>query len=556
MSPVDRFRNRRQAILDWMAVAAWMMLNCISYHGTCIQTAPGIATVIPGRIAPEKSPTSSNQSPYDQSVGEQEKVIDFSVEILPILSQHCFACHDANRNDGDLRLDNEAAARQGGHTGLPLFATPLAESELYQRLIAEDPGYRMPKRSAPLSETEIQRIGMWIEQGASYDGYQPGTVGIEANIGDYRNTPGTSGSPDRAKGSLSNSQREKGTERSWFSYDQMGRMWLDWQTELNRPRYQYWPWLLGAWCGWSLLLLFRLRFVSVTVTWKRLLFSLPILILGSLVLYQQGMILELKQTAMTQPITAKRPLSPPISFDRKNLTLPTHPMHPPRLGGVYYRGNDERDPALFNQGFYRTATLEVWLVDQDDQVVGWDQEISDRPLAVKVLIRRAPGTTAQLFTQRIMDMTYLRRFRETEVIETEVIETEMKNVEDESIRIDLTVVEPDQLWEARIPLEPTSSWHQQRLAGVIYLFYGNETIDGQQGRVHFGIRYDLHVSEGKIIRPSELWMGSMYDLGGRVLIPQEGEVLLDRWFDFRPIPEIEGENPDDPELLGLPEHYQ
>ena len=73
-------------------------------------------------------------------------------------------------------------------------------------------------------------------------------------------------------------------------------------------------------------------------------------------------------------------------------------------------------------------------------------------------------------------------------------------------------------------------------------------------RPHFGIRYDVRVREGAISKESELWMGSLYTLGNRVLIPDENKILLDRWFDWRPIPIIEGEPVTDPELLGIEEH--
>ena len=49
-------------------------------------------------------------------------------------------------------------------------------------------------------------------------------------------------------------------------------------------------------------------------------------------------------------------------------------------------------------------------------------------------------------------------------------------------------------------------------------------------------------------------MGSLYNLNGRVLVPRGEKILLDRWLDWRPIPEIEGSHTQDPKLLGLPEH--
>jgi hypothetical protein len=39
-------------------------------------------------------------------------------------------------------------------------------------------------------------------------------------------------------------------------------------------------------------------------------------------------------------------------------------------------------------------------------------------------------------------------------------------------------------------------------------------------------------------------MGSVYNLKGRVLLPSQKDILLDRWFDFRPIPEIPESEPE------------
>ena len=45
------------------------------------------------------------------AIGEER--IQYSRNIRPILSEKCFVCHgpDANRREGDLRLDVEAAAK-------------------------------------------------------------------------------------------------------------------------------------------------------------------------------------------------------------------------------------------------------------------------------------------------------------------------------------------------------------------------------------------------------------------------------------------------------------
>src|SRR5690349_18500997 len=72
--------------------------------------------------------------------------VEFNRDIRPILSDNCYQCHgpDKAQRKADLRLDNEAGALAdlGGHRAI--VAGNLAESELYQRLIAEDEAVRMP----------------------------------------------------------------------------------------------------------------------------------------------------------------------------------------------------------------------------------------------------------------------------------------------------------------------------------------------------------------------------------------------------------------------------
>ena len=71
-------------------------------------------------------------------------------------------------------------------------------------------------------------------------------------------------------------------------------------------------------------------------------------------------------------------------------------------------------------------------------------------------------------------------------------------------------------------------------SGDLYVYYGPL----ERNRIHYAIHYDLVFDGNTISMGSELWMASTYNLNGRVLIPNQKDILLDRWFDFRPIPEI------------------
>jgi hypothetical protein len=77
-------------------------------------------------------------------------------------------------------------------------------------------------------------------------------------------------------------------------------------------------------------------------------------------------------------------------------------MHLPRLGGIYYRGNDERSPELFNGGFYRTAELLVRLVDRNGAPIEFGDAVSPNELSIEFKATRAAGATQQLFSPRTM----------------------------------------------------------------------------------------------------------------------------------------------------------
>jgi len=97
----------------------------------------------------------------------------FSRDILPILSDHCFACHgpDTGARKGGLRLDTRegavAPAKSGRHAVVPHQSH---ESELIRRIQTTDPNDRMPpdKSNKPLTPDQIRRLVSWIDSGAGW----------------------------------------------------------------------------------------------------------------------------------------------------------------------------------------------------------------------------------------------------------------------------------------------------------------------------------------------------------------------------------------------------
>ena len=106
----------------------------------------------------------------DQGHADQDV---FTSQVRPILARHCFKCHgpDDKARKAKLRLD----VRDQGTKPAPSGAVPIVpgkpeESEVVQRIFAEDASERMPPAAAkvPLSESDKQVLKRWIADGAEY----------------------------------------------------------------------------------------------------------------------------------------------------------------------------------------------------------------------------------------------------------------------------------------------------------------------------------------------------------------------------------------------------
>jgi hypothetical protein len=99
--------------------------------------------------------------------------IDFNYHIKPILSDRCFACHgpDENKVEAGLRFDIEEEALAKLESGnRAIVPGKLNKSELYHRILEEDPEEMMPPPESNLTLTDYEKALLirWIEQGAEY----------------------------------------------------------------------------------------------------------------------------------------------------------------------------------------------------------------------------------------------------------------------------------------------------------------------------------------------------------------------------------------------------
>ena len=117
--------------------------------------------------------SSNTSSDLDLAKGEQ---VSYNFHIRPILSDKCFVCHgpDANKREAGLRLDvaEDAFASLKENPGkFALVPNHVDQSEVYHRIVSQDPSTQMPppESNLALTQEEIALITKWIEQGARYE---------------------------------------------------------------------------------------------------------------------------------------------------------------------------------------------------------------------------------------------------------------------------------------------------------------------------------------------------------------------------------------------------
>ncbi len=104
---------------------------------------------------------------------EASPQVDFSRDILPLLSENCFQCHgpDEATREAGLRLDQRDGILAQADSGLAAVVPESAEnSELVKRIISADPDLLMPppESGKKLSATDIKRLKQWIDTGAEW----------------------------------------------------------------------------------------------------------------------------------------------------------------------------------------------------------------------------------------------------------------------------------------------------------------------------------------------------------------------------------------------------
>lgn len=99
--------------------------------------------------------------------------IDFNIDVKPILSDKCYLCHgpDEGTRKAEMRFDTEdglfVKTLKGNY---PIKPGNLSKSTAIERILSEDPNYKMPPPDAHLSLSPREKavIIKWVEQGAKW----------------------------------------------------------------------------------------------------------------------------------------------------------------------------------------------------------------------------------------------------------------------------------------------------------------------------------------------------------------------------------------------------
>ena len=123
-------------------------------------------------LNPNAKPDAAPMVQVMEATGKE--TISFARDIAPVLAANCTNCHGTMRPRENFSLINFTAMLRGGDSGPPIVPGKPAESLMVKKLLGTGGGQRMPVGRDPLSTDVMAKIEKWIEEGAKFDGGDPG----------------------------------------------------------------------------------------------------------------------------------------------------------------------------------------------------------------------------------------------------------------------------------------------------------------------------------------------------------------------------------------------
>lgn len=99
-----------------------------------------------------------------------DSVLVYEHLIKPVLNDKCVRCHNADKSNGNLRLDTKEGILKGGNHGATILAGNALESNLFARTILPKNNVKyMPPNGESLTYSELKLLEWWIQEGGSFD---------------------------------------------------------------------------------------------------------------------------------------------------------------------------------------------------------------------------------------------------------------------------------------------------------------------------------------------------------------------------------------------------
>ena len=102
--------------------------------------------------------------------------IDFVKDIQPILRQHCWSCHGAEKQESGLRLDRRDLMLLGGDLGKVLAPGKSETSRLIHYVAGVEPDHLMPPEGDRLSAMTLTDL-CWLNWKSTVYRHRPRRVG-------------------------------------------------------------------------------------------------------------------------------------------------------------------------------------------------------------------------------------------------------------------------------------------------------------------------------------------------------------------------------------------
>ena len=94
-----------------------------------------------------------------------EQVVFFEKNVRPVLAEHCYSCHGAEKAKSGLRLDSREALLRGTDVGKVVIAGDPEASSLIKS-VRHAPGVEpMPTKKPQLASAQIEALVQWVKMG-------------------------------------------------------------------------------------------------------------------------------------------------------------------------------------------------------------------------------------------------------------------------------------------------------------------------------------------------------------------------------------------------------